>query len=53
MISKYKPRVGHPAKEGLRPNLAINMTSSEVNPRVGHPAKEGLRPQFLNVGHLW
>ena len=37
-----KPRVGHPAKEGLR-QRGLNGINSEMSPRVGHPAKEGLR----------
>ena len=37
------PRVGHPAKEGLR-LVTSSCTSTIGRPRVGHPAKEGLRP---------
>ncbi len=40
--SFLNPRVGHPAKEGLRPVPFMGVTR-EIVPRVGHPAKEGLR----------
>ena len=36
------PRVGHPAKEGLRLREVVGFTGTN-GPRVGHPAKEGLR----------
>ena len=39
----WNPRVGHPAKEGLRLHLSTLLTLSIHVPRVGHPAKEGLR----------
>ncbi len=42
-IEPLYPRVGHPAKEGLRP-CHWTRTNLVSNPRVGHPAKEGLRP---------
>ena len=38
-----KPRVGHPAKEGLRLTPAAITKNNGLPPRVGHPAKEGLR----------
>ena len=37
------PRVGHPAKEGLRPYKFGLIRLKSSKPRVGHPAKEGLR----------
>ena len=40
------PRVGHPAKEGLRRGFR-SCPKLRVKPRVGHPAKEGLR-QLIN-----
>ena len=42
-----KPRVGHPAKEGLR-QFFKEAIKFFIMPRVGHPAKEGLR---LNDWH--
>ena len=43
LVVKGTPRVGHPAKEGLRlPKRTILVLG--IEPRVGHPAKEGLRP---------
>ncbi len=41
-MQKNKPRVGHPAKEGLRQNATYTIAENK-QPRVGHPAKEGLR----------
>ena len=43
LITKGTPRVGHPAKEGLRP-ITKGQSNIISRPRVGHPAKEGLRP---------
>ena len=42
LVVKGTPRVGHPAKEGLRPCLGVGVRPYWL-PRVGHPAKEGLR----------
>ena len=41
------PRVGHPAKEGLRLRHFPLLVETSL-PRVGHPAKEGLRPVLLS-----
>ncbi len=45
LVVKGTPRVGHPAKEGLRRSAINAVAFSKAMPRVGHPAKEGLRPQ--------
>ena len=42
IVVKGTPRVGHPAKEGLRLTSLI-LSTAAYKPRVGHPAKEGLR----------
>ncbi len=45
------PRVGHPAKEGLRQILSVvSIRFFDGVPRVGHPAKEGLRQNITSMG---
>jgi hypothetical protein len=46
IVVKGTPRVGHPAKEGLRLFGRIAGNNGIDWPRVGHPAKEGLRLDF-------
>ena len=46
LVVKGTPRVGHPAKEGLRQIIFCPIFFSE-GPRVGHPAKEGLRLKVM------
>ena len=48
LVVKGTPRVGQPAKEGLRHRMQVQI-KKEQQPRVGHPAKEGLRHYSLFI----
>ena len=52
LMSLKSPRVGHPAKEGLRRLRSSLCRILPESPRVGHPAKEGLRLRPLPFLYL-